>query len=57
MPYPMKKQLSSVALMVEVVSKSINEKLKPHMQDKDQRLDLCLEICDDILNTLKRGQQ
>ena len=56
MPYPMKKrQPNAKAQMVQVVSSSVMKILKDHIYDKDTRLDISLDICDDILRRIDKG--
>jgi len=56
MPYPMQRKIKNLATMVETVSYSINKKLKPYIKDGDKRLDLCIDICDDIIRNLRNGK-
>ena len=58
MPYPMKKrQPNAKAQMVQVVSSSVMKILKDHIYDKDTRLDISLDICDDILRRIDKGER
>ena len=50
MPYPMKPK----AAMVAIVSKSVLKTLKKHISDEDKRVDIALDVCDDILKSLQR---
>ena len=50
MPYPMKPK----AAMVAIVSKSVLKTLEKHISDEDKRVDIALDVCDDILKTLQR---
>ena len=52
MPYPMKQ--NPKAAMVAIVSKSVLKTLENHISDEDKRVDIALDVCDDILKTLQR---
>jgi len=52
MPYPMKQ--NPKAAMVAIVSKSVLKTLEKHISDEDKRVDIALDVCDDILKTLQR---
>ena len=57
MPYPMKKyETNAKAQMVQVVSSSVIKILKDHIYDKDTRVDISLDICDDILRKIDKGE-
>ena len=53
MPYPMKPK----AAMVAIVSKSVLKTLEKHISDEDKRVDIALDVCDDILKTLQRRRE
>jgi len=53
MPYPMKPK----AAMVAIVSKSVLKALEKHIPDEDKRVDVALDVCDDILRTLQRRRE
>ena len=58
MPYPMKKyETNAKAQMVQVVSSSVIKILKQHIYDKDTRVDISLDICDDILRRIDKGER
>ena len=54
MPYPMKKKINAKAALVSIVSKSVLKALEKHIPDEDKRVDVALDVCDDILKTLQR---
>ena len=54
MPYPMKKKINAKGTMVSIVSASVIKSLEKHIADENQRLDIALDVCDDILRTLQR---
>ena len=54
MPYPMKKKINAKGAMVSIVSASVIKSLEKHIADENQRLDIALDVCDDILKTLQR---
>jgi len=54
MPYPMKKKINAKGAMVSIVSASVIKSLEKHIADENQRLDIALDVCDDILRTLQR---
>ena len=54
MPYPMKKKINAKGTMVSIVSASVIKSLEKHIADENQRLDIALDVCDDILKTLQR---
>ena len=57
MPYPMKKKINAKAAMVSIVSTSVLKALEKHIPDKDKRVDVALDVCDDILRTLQRRRE
>ena len=50
----MKKKINAKAAMVSIVSKSVLKALEKHIPDEDKRVDVALDVCDDILKTLQR---
>ena len=57
MPYPMKKKINEKAALVSIVSKSVLKALEKHISDEDKRVDVALDLCDDILKTLQRRRE
>jgi len=57
MPYPMKKKINAKGAMVSIVSASVIKSLEKHIADENQRLDIALDVCDDILRTLQRRRE
>ena len=57
MPYPMKKKINAKGTMVSIVSASVIKSLEKHIADENQRLDIALDVCDDILRTLQRRRE
>jgi hypothetical protein len=55
MPYPMKKNAKGV--MVNIVSNSIIKNLKKHIHDEDKRVDIALNVCDDIIKTIENPKK
>ena len=45
------------AAMVAIVSNSVIKALKKHIPDQDKRVDVALDVCDDILKTLQRRRE
>ena len=54
MPYPMKKKINAKGRMISIVSTSVLKALEKHILDQDIRVDVALDVCDDILKTLQR---
>ena len=50
----MKKKINAKGAMVSIVSASVIKSLEKHIADENQRLDIALDVCDDILRTLQR---
>lgn len=43
--------------MIEIVSRSINKILKENTElDDDKRIDICTDVCDDILRVISRPE-
>tara|TARA_R100001015_G_C4414953_1_gene17774 strand:- start:45 stop:221 length:177 start_codon:yes stop_codon:yes gene_type:complete len=51
MPYPMKKQ-NAKATMVALVSECVDNALKKVLVSEEQRLDVCMDACDEILRRI-----
>ena len=57
MPYPMKKR-NPRAAMVALVSECIDNALKKVLVSEEQRLDVCMDACDEILRRIdKKGEK
>ena len=50
----MKKKINAKAALVSIVSKSVLKALEKHIPDEDKRVDVALDVGDDILKTLQR---
>jgi len=57
MPYPMKKKSNVKGAMVHIVSNSVIKNLEQHIADKDQRVDIALNVCDDIIRTIENPKK
>jgi hypothetical protein len=65
MPFPMKKKINAKAAMVALVSKCIDNVLKKHavteaskiVLNEDFRIEVAMDVCDDILRTLQRRRE
>tara|TARA_R110000803_G_scaffold153330_2_gene218215 strand:- start:5909 stop:6091 length:183 start_codon:yes stop_codon:yes gene_type:complete len=56
MPHPMKP--SSRAALVETVGNCIEKVLRKTLADEDKRMDIALEVCDEVLREIdKKGEK
>ena len=56
MPHPMKP--SSRAALVETVGDCIEKVLRKTLADEDKRMDIALEVCDEVLREIdKKGEK
>jgi len=44
-------------VMVQIVSYSIIKNLEAHIKDEDTRVDIALNVCDDIIRTIENPKK